>query len=79
MDGDPLAHVESTAQAWREADEAHAAANAELNKAVARGMDDGGVSAAQVEAVTGWTAARPYQARDLGRALLAGDANGPTA
>lgn len=79
VDGDPLAHVARAALAWREADAAHNAANAELNKAVARGMDDGGVSAAQVEAVTGWTAARPYQARDLGRALLAGDANGPAA
>lgn len=79
VDGDPLAHVESAAQAWREADEAHAAANAELNKAVARAMDGGTMSAVQVEKATGWTPARPYQARDLGRALLAQDANGPTA
>lgn len=69
--GDALARVSAAAKDWRSARDAHKAALAALNIAVAEAMDSGTVSAARVQQITGWSAARPYQARDLGRALLA--------
>lgn len=69
--GDPLARVESAAHAWREAQQTERRAHDARNIAIAEALDGGAVQPADVRRVTGWSEGRVYQARDLGRALLA--------
>ena len=69
--GDPLARVQRTAEAWREAKDAERATHDARNVAIARALDGGDARPADVRAATGWAEARVYQARDKGRALIA--------